>query len=292
MVPTQNSENPAKNNSNKLAEVYGDADLHLSIANIIQKHLLNGTDIRELAFQNLDFSDKKKIIYLGCGFGFFTRGLKGKVQSDAEIIGMDRHSRNKQLYLNACKEAGLNGTFLSDGISKIKSYEDNIFDLSICSYALYFFPDYIEQIARILKNDGTFAVITHSQPHMKEFTSYVKNIFNEKGFDVPERLPYEELIDNFSNENGKELLSRWFKNVESKKVKSSLLFKYNAYKDFEKYLRFKCSFFIPVKECKQELLTGILLESVKNDLKKKGELKISKEDIIFVCTEPIINVTG
>jgi ubiquinone/menaquinone biosynthesis C-methylase UbiE len=291
MVPAQAFDDSVIESSNELANVYSDADMHLSIANTVRNHLVNGQDIREIAFHNLTLSKKKNIIDLGCGFGFFTEGLKGKVHRNAKVAGVDRHSRNRQLYINVCKDSGLKGTFFSDGISKINSFENNTFDLAICSYALYFFPNYIEQIANIIKEDGIFVVITHSQPHMKEFTLYVKNIFNEKGFDVPERLPYEELIDNFSNENGKELLSQWFNNVESKKVKSSLLFKYNDYLDFEKYVRFKCSFFIPGKECKHELLTGILLESVKNEMKKKGEVKISKEDIIFICSDPIIKVT-
>jgi len=223
--------------------------------------------------------------------GFLPGGLKGKVQKDAEITGVDRHSRNKQLYLNACTDISLKGNFLSEGISTIKSFGKNTFDLAICSYALYFFPDYIEQISRVLKNDGTFVVITHSQPHMAEFTSYVKNILKLEGFDVLNFLPYEDLINNFSNENGRKLLSPWFGNVVSKKVKSSLLFKYNDYVDFEKYFRFKRSFFIPGKEDEKEFLTGLILEKVKNDLEKKGELKISKEDMIFVCTKPNLTDT-
>jgi ubiquinone/menaquinone biosynthesis C-methylase UbiE len=283
------AQNLIKKNSNSLAEVFSNVDLHLSIAKIINKHLINGEDIRELALNNLLLSKKKNIIDLGCGFGFFTRGLKGKVHKNAEITGVDRHSRNKQHYLNACTEACLKGNFLSDSISVIKSFEKNTFDLAICSYALYFFPEYIEHISRSLKKDGTFVVITHAQPHMKEFTSYVKNILEGEGIDAPSSLPYEVLIDNFSNENGFDLLSDWFKNVESIKVKSSLVFNFEDYVDFAKYIRFKRSFFIPGREYEQELLISILLDKIKSDLKKKGELKISKEDIIFVCTEPIFN---
>jgi len=111
MLVNKGSENLAKQNSNGLAQVFGDANLHLSIANIIQKHLCNGKDIREVALNVLDLSKKKNIIDLGCGFGFFTRGLIGKVHHNAKITGIDRHSRNKQLYLSACKYSGLKGSF-------------------------------------------------------------------------------------------------------------------------------------------------------------------------------------
>jgi len=125
---------------------------------------------------------------------------------------------------------------------------------------------------------------------MKEFTSYVKELLKDEGLNVLDLLPYEVLIDNFSNENGKELLSPWFKNVISKKVKSSLLFKFDDFLDFEKYFEFKRSFFIPGEAAEMESLSGILLDKVKHDLQRLGELKISKEDIFFVCTKPFHKV--
>lgn len=98
--------------SETLAEVFRDANSLMLVAGIIQKHLTNKLDIRHIALNGLNLSGARKIIDLGCGCGFFTRGLKGRIQKDVEIVGIDRHSKCKQLYLNACEIIGVSGTFL------------------------------------------------------------------------------------------------------------------------------------------------------------------------------------
>lgn len=268
-----------------LGEVFCDIKTHKEVASIIRKHLTNPLDIRETALNGLDLTKVEKIVDLGCGFGFFTRGLAGKVKKGTEILGIDRHSKCEQHYLNSCYETGLQGRFTSNGISEIHSLKKNSIDLVICSYALYFFPEYIKQISKILKDDGYFIAITHSYPHMVEFTSYVKNIFKEIGIETFAKLPYEELIEGFSNENGKELLAASFGNISSKTIKSNLLFRYEDYSSFEKYFRFKKSFFIPDNNIDQDRLTEIILDSLKKDMKKNGEISISKEDMIFICNQ-------
>lgn len=283
MPDVQNSNIPEKQIPDELGDVFNDTDSFLAVAKIIQEHLTNKQDIRNIALERLDLSQAKKIIDLGCGFGFFTQGLNGKVHPDAEITGIDRHPKYKQLFLQSCAEAGLRGYFYSKGISFIESFNDCSFDLVICSYALYFFPEYIKQISRLLKKDGVFIVITHSFPHMKEFTSYIKKILHDKGIDFNKRLPYETLIKKFSNENGMELLSPWFHNITGTDIKSTFLFKYNDCESFEKYFRFKRSFFIPGEKSDEDSLANTIFEKVKNDMKKSGELRISKNDVIFTC---------
>ncbi len=267
-----------------LAEVFRDANSLMVVAQIIKKHLTNKFDIRNIALDGLDLSKVRKIIDLGCGCGFFTHGLKNRVHKDAEITGIDRHSKCKHLYLQACDEVDIKGKFLGRGISEIEKIKNNTIDLIICSYALYYFPDYIKHISRILKEDGFFVTITHSSPHMKEFTDYVKNILRIKGIDFHKRLPYESLIENFSNTNGKMLLSPWFEVVTSREYKGTLVFNQNEFCHFEKYFNFKHSFFIPGNDMNQEMLTEIVLEKVQQDLKNFGQLKITKDDTIFICS--------
>lgn len=277
------SQQSADSVQSNLGEVFCDIKTHQEVSDIIRKHMTNTLDIRELALDNICFTDVNKIIDLGCGFGFFTRGLKGKVKRSVDIVGIDRHSKCKDFYLDSCEYAGLKGQFLSNGIEEIESITDNSVDLVICSYALYFFPEYIKQIARVLKDNGSFVVITHSYPHMVEFTTYVKTIIRGAGFDCDGILPYEELITGFSDENGLELLSNSFVNITSKRVQSSLLFNYNDFHCFEKYFRFKQSFFIPPNDANQNKIRAIILENLKADMKNNGEIEISKADMIFIC---------
>ncbi|MCD4731333.1 MAG: methyltransferase domain-containing protein, partial [Bacteroidales bacterium] len=266
MSVISDSENKEKSIRKNLAEVFNDTESHLKVAKIIRDHLINFQDIRSLALKGVNFTNVRKILDLGCGFGYFTRGLKGKVHPDAVITGIDCHSRYKQLYLDACSDIGIQGNFMSEGISVINSFKPKSVDLILCSYALYFFPEYIEQISRMVKDDGTFVVITHAQPHMKEFTQYVKDILYNEGFDCREPLPYESLIEGFSNENGEALLSAGFSDIYSINYKGRLLFNHKDIESFRAYFKFKRSFFIPCKETDIDDMSAIILERMKNDL--------------------------
>lgn len=279
-MDTGNREKTIREN---LAEVFNDTESHLKVAKIIREHLVNYQDIRNIALKGVDFTNVRNILDLGCGFGYFTRGLKNKVHPDAIITGIDCHSKYRQLYLKACSDTGIKGNFISSGVPAINSFSPKSVDLILCSYALYFFPEYIKQISRILKDDGTFLVITHAQPHMKEFTQYVKDILYNEGIECSEPLPYESLIEGFSNENGENLLSAHFLNIQSIKYKGRLLFNHNDIENFRDYFKFKRSFFIPCKETDMYDLSALILERMKNDLKRLKKFEISKDDIIFVC---------
>lgn len=280
MTSSENKELLIRKN---LAEVFNDTESHLKVAKIICDHLVNFKDIRSVALENVDFSNVRNVLDLGCGFGYFTKGLKNKVHPDVVVTGIDCHSKYEKLYLNACSETGIHGNFSSDGISRINTIKPNSVDLILCSYALYFFPDYIEQISRILKKKGTFVVVTHAQPHMKEFTQYVKDILYNEGFDCREPLPYESLIEGFSNKNGEALLSAGFTDIYSINYKGQLLFDYKDIENFRAYFKFKKSFFIPCKETDIDDMSAIILNRMNTDLQKFKKFEISKNDIIFVC---------
>lgn len=271
----------------QLAEVFKDATTHQAVAKIIIKHLSNDTDVREAALNGLDLSNAKNILDLGCGFGYFTRALKDRVQEGANITGIDRHKQYEKPYLQSCEEANLKGTFIDQGIRSLKQFNDDSIDLVICSYAMYFFPEAIPEISRVLKDDCYFITITHAKPHMLEFTSYVRKILLRNGIDPGVFLPYEALIDNFSNINGKALLRDGFCSVKHKDYKSSLVFNKEDFQDFVRYFNFKHSFFLPLNHADLEKWARIILEHVKNDLDKNGSLRITKDDMIFVCTTPI-----
>jgi len=271
----------------QLAEVFKDASTHQTVAKIIVKHLTNQTDVREAALTGLDLSACRNILDLGCGFGFFTRAMKGRVHPEARITGIDRHHQYKDPYMLSCSDADLSCTFIDQGIKALNQFHDNSMDLVICSYALYFFPEIITEISRVLKDDCFFITITHAKPHMQEFTSYVRKILLANRIDPGDLLPYEALIDNFSNINGTALLRDGFCSVRPRPYISSLIFNKEDFNDFVTYFDFKHSFFLPQNHVDQDEWTKIILDHVKADLDKKGSLRITKDDMIFVCTTPV-----
>ena len=269
-----------------LAHVFKDARMHKTIAEIIIAHLSNPVDVRKAALNGPDLSNCKKILDLGCGFGFFTQALKGRIHPKATIKGVDRHSEYKKPYIESCSEAEIKGVFDDAGVESLLKIESNTYDLILCSYALYSFPEYIPHISRILKETGKFVTITHAKPHMKEFTDYVRKVLNKHDIKLIGKLPYEELIDNFSNENGFDLLSPWFQNIKTEKHINSLVFKKKDYLDFSRYFCFKRSFFIPGNYPGADDMCDLLLDAIKQDLMRNKTLRITKDDMIFICSNP------
>ncbi|MBN1339619.1 MAG: class I SAM-dependent methyltransferase [Bacteroidales bacterium] len=270
-----------------LAETFGSIKGNLTVAEIIREQSVNKTDIREFALENLDLSHAKRILDLGCGFGFFTRGLKGKVHPEAEICGIELHSRYRDIYLEACGESGIRGEFISGGVQKIKEIDSNRYDLILCSFALCFFPAFIKDISRILRENGVFVVIVHAEPHLQELTSMVKNILKDEGINMPEQLPYEKLVSHFSDKNGEKLLLPYFSRIIGREYRNALLFKRGDEQAFEKYFISKRIFFLPEEYGNTGRVFQIILKRIKNTIQEKGLLEISKKDIVYICSEPV-----
>ena len=285
------TDNLSINNSGDLADVFSDVSTHMLVSGIIRNQLTNDRDVREEAFRGLEFSGCRKILDIGCGFGFFTGGLAGKLDSDAVITGIDRHEKYRQLYKETAEKAGIKNNFISEGISAISRFDDSSFDLVICSYALYFFPEFIPDVARILKDDGLFIVITHSCPHMKELTFLVKGILASENIPHERLLPYELLINRFCDYNGTGLLSPWFSNISRKEFRSEIVFAPSDFEKFAEYFRFKFPFFIPCGKEDENKLTRLILNRVSQLLEETGSFNITKDDTIFICSKPMKNMS-
>lgn len=269
-----------------LAKVFKDASMHQKIADVVSRHLGNKTDIRQQALHGLDLTESKNILDLGCGFGFFTKGLKGRLHPEAKITGIDRFPEYEWFYFQSCEKAGLKADFRSNGIRSIEKLPERSYDLIICSYAMYFFPEIIGNVAALLKDNGIFIAITHATPHMEEFTAYVRSILKKNGLIVTVDLPYETLIDRFSDKNGMEMLQAHFDDVVSLEFKSKLLFGKDDHKDLIDYFNFKHSFFIPEIIDPDDELHHKVAASIRDDLKARKGLEITKNDAIFICTGP------
>ena len=277
----------SNNHTGKLADVFRDVSSHLLVSGIIRDQLTTNIDVREDALKGIDFTDFTRILDIGCGFGFFTGGLAGRLGQEAEVTGIDLHEKYRKYYLATAKKSGIKGNFISEGISVINDFNESTYDLIICSYALYFFPEYIQQISRILKDHGVLVVITHSCPHMKELTYMVKEILASENISYESLLPYEMLINRFCDYNGHDLLSAFFRNVHRKEFRSEILFDRSDFSKFVEYFRFKMPFFIPSGKDDKKKLTHKILNEVQNLLDQEGCFHISKDDTIFVCSKPL-----
>lgn len=285
MIPVLNFGNGVVH-STRLAKVFSDACTHIAVARMIQAHLTNKNDIRELALHSLDLSQSQNILDVGCGFGYFTAGLEGRLHRHARVLGIDMHPDYEIHYLKACQRAKLQGNFMADDVTCIRSLPEKSYDLIASSFSLYFFPDQIGHLSSLLKDDGVCIVITHAVPHMHELTGFVRALLQEKGIRIVGDLPYEALIRNFSSENGQELLDPWFADIRPITVKSSLVFPDGDYESLRKYFMFKHPFFLPALGDQTNDMIDSLLDNVKQEMKKTGQFTITKDDMIFICTQP------
>jgi ubiquinone/menaquinone biosynthesis C-methylase UbiE len=272
----------------KIRKVFRDVQKHLAIAQLIRRFSTNKEDIRKTALKQFDLSNCQNVLELGCAFGAFTEALKDKLHPEAKITGIDIIPEYKPFFLEACRRAGYSGHFSSSGIDRMKKYITASFDLVICSYALYFFPDMIPEIARVLKKDGLFITITHSQAGMREMVGIVKKILRQNNsLEDKQSLPIELIFEQFSAENGKMLLRPFFGRIMEIDFKNTLVFRPQEIGSFIDYFQFKKSFFLTGTDIHNKTVINQLMRELQDIAMKNNLVTMCKDDKIFICSHPV-----
>ncbi|MBI9037000.1 MAG: class I SAM-dependent methyltransferase [Bacteroidales bacterium] len=264
-----------------LVDAFTDIVKNNTVADIIKIHSKNKQDIREIVLNFVNIQSVRTILDLGCGTGFFTKALHGRIQSNAHLTGIDYCNNNENPFLKNCRETGFEGDFFNSYLPDLNPIVNKKFDLILCSYALYFFPELIPQISRMLNLDGLFIAITHAKQHLNELILLVKKILKENSNVMKQDLPYEKLLNNFSDKNAYQLLSPWFKKIEVLDYKNSLIFDKKDFSDFIKYFRHKSPFFIQ----NNKDLHDEVINCLKKEMKTMKSFETNKDDVIFICSK-------
>lgn len=264
---------------------------HMRAKAIIREHALNRRDIREVALEGLDLSGVRRVLDLGCGYGFFTEKLQGRLHQGAHILGIDLVDReNRRVFLQTVKDIGYEGEFVRSRADIIRSMDESSFDMAIASYSLYFFPHLVGAIARVLSPEGVFVAVTHSKYSLREVTSFVPRCMERMGIVPPGEIMINRLFRAFSLEEGEEMLSPFFGRVERVIYENDLLFPLDRigecidYLDKKKHLIFK-----EVMENHPQKVGDMV--SYFNDMvfayaKEHGRIVLTKDDAVFRCFRP------
>jgi len=276
---------------NDIRKTYEPIHEHRHTKKIIQDYAINQRDIREVALDGLDLSHVKDMLDLGCGYGFFTEGLKGRLDKSAHITGMDLIDRNnRESFLDTVNSIGYQGEFIQGRADLIREMKGCLFDLVVASYSLYFFPHVIPDIARVLKPQGIFITVTHSRYSLQEVTKFVPACMKKIGMQPPEEIMISKLFNAFSLEEGGTLLCPYFNQVEQIPYKNDLIFPFDQVDDCINYLDKKRHLIF--KEVSDTLpgrvddMISYFNRYVFEQGLVNGEIFLTKDDAVFRCFGP------
>ncbi len=257
---------------------------------IIKKYSTNKEDIRTVALKGIDLSNKQNVLELGSGYGFFIENLKGLLHPGAVIKGIDLVENNKETYLSTVSSIGYTGEFISGDVSIIKQYADSSFDFIISSYSLYFFPELLQEIARILHPDGLFLIVTHSRFSLQEVLKFLPECLDSTGLGQEGNTSIKKLFSAFSSENGSSQIIRYFNEYNYIPYKNIMIFPFDEINDCvyylqkKKYLLYKDV--IHIHSDKIEELDTCLAAKVFEAAREHGHFALTKIDAVFQCYKP------
>lgn len=250
--------------------------VHEAAADIIRRNSTNPLDVREVAIEGLDLSGVEQVLDLGCGFGFFTEVLARRVSPRARLVGLDILEGNRQAFLSRVRAAGRVARFVRAEVTSILPFEPASFDLVTSSYSLYFFVEALPEVARVLRPDGWFLVVTHNRDSFRELFRLI---------DLPIKgSPLSDLIERFSSENGSALLEQYFDEVERIPYSNTVRFSAGQLEDLLWYFRFK----LPLLSAgaPDGALDEQMRMAAQAQFQNGKEIRVEKSDTIFRCRGP------
>jgi SAM-dependent methyltransferase len=244
-----------------ITQSYSDLPVHKLIGRLIRRHSVNKEDVRDLAIRLVDWDGIHAILDLGSGYGWCEEGLKGSFDL---VLGIDCLEENRDEFLKTAGAHAKKAVFRNILLpAPIETPADH-FDLVTAAYSLYFFPETLGEIARVLRPGGTFLVITHSEAMLEE---------GERFFSFSN---LKRVIRGFSAENGEAILRRHFTRITSVDYANSLVFDREDSRDLALYIEFKGAFI--ARDVAPEQVKDAMLKA----LETEGRLIFNKNDRIFV----------
>ncbi len=241
---------------------------------LIRRHSTNQRDVREVALSEVDLSWADEVLDLGCGFGFMAQAIAERLPPGARITGVDAHRINREPFESRVRQAGRRAKFVHMTIDKGLPWRDEAYDLVVSTYSLYFFPQILPEIARVLRPGGRFLAVTHCAQSV--FSLFRLAQLTEAC------VPWLAIVVRFCTENGAERLGRFFGTVDRLDYQNSLRFEADEVDDLIHYLRFKLESFNTWSES-EAALQRIDSGELRDRLVALDGAVVEKDDTVFWC---------
>ncbi len=203
-------------NTASVIEQYKNDDNLSARIRLHAKHSTNKQGLIPWLFSKYEFSDCKRILELGCGNGEQWANRIQQLPSECILVlsdlseGMvktvwERYSDHKSLLVQ------------SVDIQNIP-FPDNCFDAVIANHMLYHIPELskaLSEVNRILRSKGKFYASTNGNGGMRPF---LRNAFKQ----VNPEADFFTKTYSFSLQNGSDILSEYFEDVQRHDYTDSL----------------------------------------------------------------------
>jgi SAM-dependent methyltransferase len=256
---------------------FADPEAHAAIAALIRRRSTNRDDVHEGLLRGLDLASAREVLDLGCGFGLFAGKVAPRVAAGARVTGVDACAANEEPFRRQVEGAGRDARFVALRIESALPWPDGAFDLVLSSYSLYFFPDVLPELARVLAPGGLALVLTHSRRSSQ-------TLLAAAGLD-PSTSALTALVERFPAERAQERLAACFESVERVDYRNRLHFGRENLEEILAYLRFKLPF-LPVAHGADGAVPESMRRSIERWLEAHDGLTDEKNDSGFRCRGP------
>lgn len=255
------------NQDKVVQEQYRTADkLNVRIS-IHEKYSINKQGFGNWIFSHYDIKQNHEILELGCGTGDMWKPNLYRIDGSIRLILTDF---SEGMVSTVRENLGEHANIFYEIVDiEEMPYENGRFDRIIANMMLFHVPDLdkgLSEVSRALKDDGVFYCATYGENGIVPF---VADLLKEYG------IAYRK-NKNFTLQNGKDILRRYFSKVQRFDYEDAL-----AVTDIDDIVDYLYS--LPGASGVVDVVERSQLRSILQDKMVDGVLNIPKEYGMFVC---------